>query len=1145
MSSEVIRTGSYTALRLYNEVPHDVSVEASALFVGTIPNDWIRKHRRIWGKWKHLKKIIPSASDIAGGRKKKYSQIEAINDEVLCSPIASIVSVSTDRHSEVSDAEFRGDDQIRIDDSASESELEVVYPWNGQSDNGTAAPGRPLSVVSSISTRSVTPASSTRPLLQGQPNDTNLNTDSEEARGLNANEDAQNTDDNGQTATSSSEDGCESIRSRPIMVPVVSADTANSSISESNGSFFTARSSVSDSRTTEYQTPEPFHNSFLSRDGHGLGGGLIDFDDQSTIQLGSAHNNSDGQRTIDEPMREDESVSPRKSSPLVNSSQSDRCEDIDDSSLHSYHPDDNSNGQNDDLEASEITPSKQRKGSSKIYKRFSRSRGLGAATISARSGKSGPSSGRSSSQHRKIPKHSHKNDIMRRTERLLRRKKKGEALMIEKMLVMLKETMQPVPPKFNEFETIDTNIVDTWREYVVAARNTKDPDNPVALKFYSSRNIERVEAKGRAKFGVKVTRDFCLNLYSSLDKSFVLWNTDHSANMGVFSRLKKQTQKKTSPSTHRQQTVEEREVSYSMRTLLYIIKARSDTSALNWLTFLAGVIGIRIPETIEVSIPNLGTTADVEVPLFSHERKQTSGEAFSEFICYNELKRFTSARSHLLADIVDSIITNASQIDALREFIQEHWANKLKIGLCWKRYDRLEWLFDISGQIDSAWAMFSTHDLELRPKMPAAQPVVFPDGSRMQEPIPIEGFLHRFSSWAGKARKQHIDTRVYVHTHDHLLFYCSAQKAIPPVYDAEFAKGHNRGGDESPEIFKVEPFPTDANGDITWLKNVKSVEEFDRLDQKALFEMKRRVATIHNSDGCIDMSRIKLIRPSTGAEDKQFEIVFIDGLVLKLQATSARCKNTWVTVLTSHAMYWKQRILQDVQRISYIRKQNLELLHIDESSEGIIGESPDKWVTDRALADPYTYNIGPLSWSRSVNMKGYVFQKEHKYASFHKYYAVLTHAGLLLYQPVVRRASGAIKPKMNMKKVHSVSIDDCYVYSGPITNNDLLQRDKALDPENPGRHELPRVYEDGWKSSEEETTRCFVIWYGIKRPYASAVSNSSGAAVAKYVSRLGEGGKSMVFLVRSRQERDLWVAALNIAISRNSQSSVADNIVVQ
>lgn len=1153
MTEEVIRTGSYTALRLYNEIPRDVSTQSCVLFVGSVPKDWIRKNKRNWGKWKHLKRILPTAMATATAvtsedSPKKPNRVQTINDELLCS------STNTDTDQvggPLDETVSETDDYEGIASLGTERSLTEIHPWQdddhsnvSEDEAPTEIPQEPRSRATSFaSSRCATQASSTRPLLADQLPTTADDKPQYNSRGQNGQ--VENSSFHSETETS------DCGRSQPIMVPQhYPSDREDTSLTASNVSFFTARSSISESRPpTQLHTPEPFaeHLNLNNLD-------LIDFDDQSTIQLGSARDHSDGQQTIDlshSPRRGGVGTAPAGAVPnaeqvaAMHHSGSDITEDGNvspgDNSLHSYRPQESDpNHEDNDIDGGGISPSTSLASSRrKITQQMGRVRQRiaksGATIANTTSTASRLGSKRLSAARR--------NDLVRRTERLLRRKEKGEVVMIEKMLVLVKEASQVVPLNFNEVEKVDTTIVDRWKEYVVAARNTKDPESPIALKFYKSRSISRVEDQsgGHSEFGIKISRSICINLYSALDKTFVLWNTDHRANIGMFSRLAR--------SSRIRQTSDEPEM--SNKTLLYIIKAKSDVSALNWLTFLAGVIGIAIPKTIEVRVPNLGMTAELDMPLYTGKRRDMLPKIASEFTSYNDIKKFTSARSHLLAGMVDSIVANANEISALREFISEHWTNRLKIGLCWKRYDRLEWLFDLTGRIDSAWAMFRTHDLELRPKMPAAQPVIFPDGSRMEEPIPIEGFLHRLSTWEGKARRQKMDTRIYMHSHDNLLFYCAPFKAIPPVYDEDTSdvpihpRRSRRSSNESPEIFKVNPFPLDAHGDVRWLKDIKSVDDFDRHDQKALFEMKRRVASIHNSDGVIDMTRIKLVKSSSSHQDSQFELLFTDGLILRLEATSPRCKDAWVSVLTSHIIYWKQRLRQDVQRVSYIKKQNMELLHVDEASIGFIEETQSKWITDRTRADPFTYNIGPLSWSKSVNMRGIVFQKPHKYATFHKYYLVLTQVGLILYQPVERHTSGAVKKKMNMVQIRKIDIDDCYVYSGPVTSGVLLQRDRGVNPENPGRHEQPRVYEDGWKSAEEETMRCFVLWFGMKRPLASTKSESRANRAIKHVNRLGTGGKSMTFIVRSRQERDLWVSALNIVISRNAQRSYTDDIVVQ
>ena len=125
---------------------------------------------------------------------------------------------------------------------------------------------------------------------------------------------------------------------------------------------------------------------------------------------------------------------------------------------------------------------------------------------------------------------------------------------------------------------------------------------------------------------------------------------------------------------------------------------------------------------------------------------------------------------------------------------------------------------------------------------------------------------------------------------------------------------------------------------------------------------------------------------------------------------------------------------------------------------------------------------------------------------------------------------------------------DCYVYSGFVTEGDLLYQNRTFDSNHPGHNALPRVYlEDGWTSSDEDTTTCFVIWHGKRKSLFMAGSpldkdgeseNGSKQSTRqrlRYVSRLGVTGRSITFKTRSRTERDHWVMNVGMEIERLHQ----------
>ena len=108
-----------------------------------------------------------------------------------------------------------------------------------------------------------------------------------------------------------------------------------------------------------------------------------------------------------------------------------------------------------------------------------------------------------------------------------------------------------------------------------------------------------------------------------------------------------------------------------------------------------------------------------------------------------------------------------------------------------------------------------------------------------------------------------------------------------------------------------------------------------------------------------------------------------------------------------------------------------------------------------------------------------------------------------------------------------------------MTENDLLYQNQTFDSNHPGHHALPRVYlEDGWTSSDEDTTTCFVLWHSRTKSFFKASEGEDEGRTRqrlRRVSRLGVTGRAVVFKTRSRAERDHWVMSIGTEIDKLQQ----------
>lgn len=302
------------------------------------------------------------------------------------------------------------------------------------------------------------------------------------------------------------------------------------------------------------------------------------------------------------------------------------------------------------------------------------------------------------------------------------------------------------------------------------------------------------------------------------------------------------------------------------------------------------------------------------------------------------------------------------------------------MGLAWKRYDRLEWIHGANEQrMYGTIAMQKSHELELRPKKHYSTSVKPHDLSSMEEPAPLEGFLIRLTSQRGRVQRlgKMFFKRLYFFTHNHYLCYCRPAKALPPP-PPKASLGRTSKiptateiTDKTPLIYAVNPYPI-TDGKIEWLSK-GTPASIERADEEAYAEAERRTNTLVNAEGYINICQIvkvrKVHRGSTPADanvdqgsdvdfheavsdtrqddgktdefddDRTFEIVLNNGLVVRLQAYSKETKKEWMTRLRKLVDYWKLRTADDMTLLKSIRQANLEKLEIDEEMEAHLASS--------------------------------------------------------------------------------------------------------------------------------------------------------------------------------------------------------------
>ncbi|SCV04320.1 LAMI_0H15170g1_1 [Lachancea mirantina] len=813
-------------------------------------------------------------------------------------------------------------------------------------------------------------------------------------------------------------------------------------------------------------------------------------------------------------------------------------------------------------------------------------------------------------------------------QRFFKKYKPGEVVKMEKMLVLVKSAISAKTPPldFSEHETVETRVIERWKEYIVVARATGKLETPLFLQFYRHRNIPRF---------ARINRLFGESHSSSMDFVF-----DTSCVTGFYSTLDK-TIHVLRPSVEglNAQTSDGSGNIDAFR--IYILRCSSSLSASEWLNFFQSSGGIdNRAENLTVHIPDIDGSVSIPVPVqFQQEFKnQAMQEAESLEILI--LPRGYKVLLFPILRYLELSIQGKLLEAGFKQQVESWKSVNIRTGFCWKHYDRLEWCSgDQYDLLIGAFALRESHLLEYRRLSQYPRNVELPDGKNLTEPPPIEGFLLKLTDGNGNeklgALRNAYSRLLYFFTLDGLLFFMQYYKSVPPLPQEAYGEDQLLNHDHDalqkalrnlPHVFEQNPYSLNLDSHIAWLNDQLPPEQFWSKDNYAFACTWRKFAQIVKAEGVIDLSGVikvskaamdmnkktemslkvlsganKFIWKSQNTVDSALNSIIIltmrNGTKLKLLAPSPEVCDEWVQRLRQLCVYWKSRKKEDLQRQWQTKVANLRNLKIEEAEEANVSESTPKWVTDRGIADDKIYNVSAQSMMRPLMHTGFLYQKPRKHSAFRKFFAILIPGFVILYKCFTRSRGRSCRRITDYKHHLTITIEQCYIYSGYTTSIDLLKRDKEFDRLNPGTNPVPRIYSNGWRSGEEETSRCFTLWFGTKRAISSFEKKSNASSFSedrsnniknareslgkndlpnnndrgdsrsgvnteteknseddtpqdwveqsaknpnflKLVARLGVTGKSMVFMAKSRQERDLWVIKISSELERLKHESV-------
>ncbi|CAG7925629.1 unnamed protein product [Penicillium olsonii] len=730
----------------------------------------------------------------------------------------------------------------------------------------------------------------------------------------------------------------------------------------------------------------------------------------------------------------------------------------------------------------------------------------------------------------------------------------GEIVKAEKMLVCVEETMQStLPADYNENDSLrmETRSVDKWREFLVVCRKSSAEHTPFAIQMYRTRvipDVQRPNSKTPPYYEVRLNHKTThVNLYSPLDKTIVIW--------------------------------------YPRRrgTKIFILRPKSAAHSAEWYTFVRQVLGWRRPTSLPIHVPDLGVSLVFKNPFSQCEAALKADNSDSDQNGASAERQELDvkfAAANIIRGCMEMLEGRPEWAEVLKA-----WSKTEKMGLAWKRYDRLEWVFGVNEEkMYGTIAMQSSHELELRPRHHYSTAIRHRSGKE-EEPEPIEGFLVRLTSQRGAHQRMNrmFFKRLYFFSQDHHLFFCRPAKALPPA-PPKCAPRADESVPSAREILDAMPLSWDVNpyplqdGEIAWLSNGNK-DFVKRHDEEAYAHVQRNVHNISNSDGYIDLCQVQEVRnihrgsspadpniqegPSVdfnreprdsrqedGAtqdldDDRTFEMALDNGLVIRLQAYDSTTRDEWVKRMNALVKYWRTRCADDAKEHRLMRQRNLKLLDIDEAMESIVGQFAKKWEVTKAEASPHLHNMCSLAGCRTIKMSGDLFRKPRRHATFKQCHLILTAGKLLVFRSTLRKRNGVEIPHIHQELEATIELEDCYIYSGLLTENDLLYANQTFDSNNPGLHALPRVYldSDAFTSRDEDTAITFVVWQPLSKSYFRAQEvGAQGKAKRslRHVSTLGKHGRTVVFKARSRVEKDRWVMSISSEIDRLQEEKHED-----
>ncbi|KAI0947149.1 hypothetical protein AcV7_009650 [Taiwanofungus camphoratus] len=684
----------------------------------------------------------------------------------------------------------------------------------------------------------------------------------------------------------------------------------------------------------------------------------------------------------------------------------------------------------------------------------------------------------------------------------------GDVVMRDRMLVKVSyAATETVPAGFDEWRNRTMSHLESWNweEYIVAWRKDR-------LELYQNHSTPGKDwFAGHKKLvyviplASSMTR---LSLYSFADLTFCLI---------------------CSPAPVRRRAKRHWLSGRRKGLNIFVFKVRSRTRAIDWVWHLWRHLGGQLPPFLEIRTPALDTRLRIDIP--SHDGADIAA-AYAVFNTRN-LTRLCQER-----------LRTVREYEAV---IERKIAEGAQLELAWRFETNLDWVWqleDVQGK-PRDWAVLcgltlnqagKPSQLELRLKEHLPTRLHLKDGTRLDEPPAVEGYLDRIRP------NSQLKQAVYLTTHNGYLFALAPVQAnhppppgfIPPGQDptdtSSFREAEVRRGTK--QILH-------ATG-ISDLRNIVAVRRAFQLihlhaeeppslntpdweDKASFWEHVERTES-DDEDAGGDEGLTHAHNKFRLRMRRSFELLLTTGNVVRFEAHSCQTALEWIVRLRPLISYWKKRhqadALQemDLAHASTGRLRITPQKHLDESLDVAPEPMPDPQAPLPELGSLFNWCV--LDVCRSILKAGKIFGREGLLGPYRHLQLVLVSGKLVQF----RITSGK---SLHHRRHKIISLLDAYVCSGYFAAQYLPEG--QYDPDAPP---VARRYQDGLESDDHEEDTLFMIWYQPKSDWGEMQFPSRPSAPLYDIPPLSAKRKLDVFRTRSRLERDVWVWAINSEIEK-------------